>query len=383
MKFTLTATDMMASVLQSMTPETGVTQKQSYSAYGETFQSVNDVQIPGFNGERRDPLTGTTHLGNGYRAYNPTLMRFHAPDSMSPFGAGGINCYAYCNGDPINNSDPSGHMSAQAGVGIGLGVLGLTLGAASFGVSIAAKVAVVASLSAIATGIASAATENSNPEASAALGWASMGLGIAGAATGIFSAAKGIKRTGEFVGEWQYRLQHAGGKPGKLSGGAPYGKRIGGGDNATIYEINGDSRNVLKLYRKTATYEQVLEESLGFNSYYGRGSSSLMTIPDGDGLTLKMKKIKGNPLNKMSRGALPGNSLDLFDAMIKKLGDKNIMHTDLSKGNILWDGEVKEFNPVDFTFDESRINGATNAADFYQQDRNTRWSREHVFGLLM
>ncbi|CAI0732461.1 RHS repeat-associated core domain-containing protein [Serratia quinivorans] len=163
---------------------TGVTQKQSYSAYGDTVQSASSAQLPGFNGERRDPLTGTTHLGNGYRAYNPTLMRFHAPDSMSPFGAGGLNCYAYCNGDPINNSDPSGHMSAQAGVGIGLGVLGLALGAASFGVSIAAKVAVIASLSAIATGIASIATENSNPEASAALGWASLGLGIASAAAG-------------------------------------------------------------------------------------------------------------------------------------------------------------------------------------------------------
>ncbi|CAI1564157.1 RHS repeat-associated core domain [Serratia quinivorans] len=183
MKFTLTAADTMASVLQSMTPVTGVTQKQSYSAYGDTIQSANDVQIPGFNGERRDPLTGTTHLGNGYRPYNPTLMRFHAPDSMSPFGAGGLNCYAYCSGDPINNSDPSGHMSAQAGVGIGLGVLGLVMGKATFGVSIAAKVAVVASVSAIATGIASAATENSNPEASAVLGWVSLATGVAGAVT--------------------------------------------------------------------------------------------------------------------------------------------------------------------------------------------------------
>ncbi len=41
-------------------------------------------------------------------------MRFHAPDSMSPFGAGGVNPYAYCSGDPINNSDPSGHMNRQA-----------------------------------------------------------------------------------------------------------------------------------------------------------------------------------------------------------------------------------------------------------------------------
>ncbi|ULH09610.1 RHS repeat-associated core domain-containing protein [Serratia marcescens] len=63
----------------------------------------------GFNGERTDPALGSYHLGNGYRMYNPTLRRFTAPDNMSPFGAGGINPYAYCEGDPINNTDPTGH----------------------------------------------------------------------------------------------------------------------------------------------------------------------------------------------------------------------------------------------------------------------------------
>ncbi|ULH12269.1 RHS repeat-associated core domain-containing protein [Serratia marcescens] len=63
----------------------------------------------GFNGERTDPALGSYHLGNGYRLYNPTLRRFTAPDNMSPFGAGGINPYAYCEGDPINNTDPTGH----------------------------------------------------------------------------------------------------------------------------------------------------------------------------------------------------------------------------------------------------------------------------------
>lgn len=80
-------------------------QIHSWSPYGSgTFNG----RLLGFNGERIDPLTGMYHLGNGYRAYNPALMRFNCPDSLSPFAEGGINPYAYCSGDPINHTDPSG-----------------------------------------------------------------------------------------------------------------------------------------------------------------------------------------------------------------------------------------------------------------------------------
>jgi len=36
-------------------------------------------------------------------------MRFTSPDGLSPFGKGGRNAYAYCEADPMNNVDPSGH----------------------------------------------------------------------------------------------------------------------------------------------------------------------------------------------------------------------------------------------------------------------------------
>jgi RHS repeat-associated protein len=89
-------------------------QNFAYSPFGSVPpESIQDVPLPGFNGERPDPLSGlcgVTHLGNGYRTYSPTLMRFICPDSESPFGAGGINPYMYCSGDPINASDPSGHL---------------------------------------------------------------------------------------------------------------------------------------------------------------------------------------------------------------------------------------------------------------------------------
>ncbi|MBA6112006.1 MULTISPECIES: RHS repeat-associated core domain-containing protein [Pseudomonas] len=65
--------------------------------------------LQGFNGEFIDILLGVYHLGLGYRAYSPDLMRFQSPDSLSPFGKGGTNCYAYCGGDPINYTDPTGH----------------------------------------------------------------------------------------------------------------------------------------------------------------------------------------------------------------------------------------------------------------------------------
>jgi RHS repeat-associated protein len=88
--------------------------------------AVKDMaySLAGFNGERPDPICGHVHPGNGYRAYSPVQGRFTAPDSMSPFGAGGINPYAYCAGDPINRADPSGHVSLGESAGIALGLVG-------------------------------------------------------------------------------------------------------------------------------------------------------------------------------------------------------------------------------------------------------------------
>ncbi|RMN89816.1 hypothetical protein ALQ51_04245 [Pseudomonas cannabina] len=83
--------------------------------------------LPGFNGELIDSVTGHYLLGNGYRAYNPILMRFNSPDSLSPFGKGGLNAYAYCAGDPINRSDPTGHgflEDLESSLYIGAAVLG-------------------------------------------------------------------------------------------------------------------------------------------------------------------------------------------------------------------------------------------------------------------
>ncbi|EIC85006.1 RHS repeat-associated core domain-containing protein [Serratia sp. M24T3] len=161
--------------------------------------------ILGFSGERSDPLGCVSHLGNGYRAYSPLLMRFNNPDSWSPFGSGGINPYAYCEGGPINRADPSGHMSWQAGLGIGLSIVGVLAAVYTGGASIAAAGSIMgalagassvtlvvggSTLAADITGIASAVTEDSQPKASATLGWLSMATGILSMGAGFTGALR-------------------------------------------------------------------------------------------------------------------------------------------------------------------------------------------------
>jgi len=105
----LLATDQQRSVLNVLTASTP--QPVTHTPYGHRPLASGLLSLLGFNGERPDPVTGCYLLGNGYRAFNPVLMRFNSPDSWSPFGKGGLNAYAYCVGDPVNQADPTGHFS--------------------------------------------------------------------------------------------------------------------------------------------------------------------------------------------------------------------------------------------------------------------------------
>jgi len=104
---TVLVCDVLRSVLHTISSD--ASQSTSYTAYGHTAQKCGSPSLSAFNGERPDPTTGHYLLGNGYRAFNPVLMRFNSPDNLSPFGRGGMNSYAYCEGDPINFTDPTGH----------------------------------------------------------------------------------------------------------------------------------------------------------------------------------------------------------------------------------------------------------------------------------
>jgi RHS repeat-associated protein len=121
-KTILLATDQQRSVLSAL--DAGRSGSVAYAPYGHRPQEANLLSKFGFNGELPDPLTGHYHLGNGYRQFNPVLMRFNSPDSWSPFGEGGLNAYGYCGGDPRNRTDPTGHMygSKLAPKNLGMGI---------------------------------------------------------------------------------------------------------------------------------------------------------------------------------------------------------------------------------------------------------------------
>ncbi|MCG7508981.1 RHS repeat-associated core domain-containing protein, partial [Mesorhizobium retamae] len=136
----------------------------TYTAYGHRQEAESPARI-GYNGELHEGKTGWQMLGSGYRAYDPVMMRFHAPDNLSPFDAGGINAYAYCAGDPANFADPSGHnpfavtflLSTVLAIGLGIGASQtegtiktiLTIGAAVAGLAALASGATAAGYSAL------------------------------------------------------------------------------------------------------------------------------------------------------------------------------------------------------------------------------------------
>ncbi|WP_434626796.1 RHS repeat-associated core domain-containing protein [Chromobacterium sp. CV08] len=140
----------------------------------------------GYDGERLDPVGGMYLPGRGARGYRPALMRFAGPDALSPFGAGGVNPYAYCDGDPVNRADPSGHFSVGGAVGIGLGVLGVLLTPLSFGTTLAAALsigAVVAGVASVGLGIAAEMVDDRG--LADKLGWTSLAAGVVGCVAAI------------------------------------------------------------------------------------------------------------------------------------------------------------------------------------------------------
>lgn len=191
---------------------------------------------PGYTGEHLDAASGCYLLGPGHhRPYSPTLGLFLAPDSASPFGRGGLNSLAYCSGDPINCTDPTGHWIKWLVAGIGM-VLSAVAVVASVGLASAAVGAVVAggikaltvgnaaAIAGTTLGVAGMAVEGTalaaagvgDDKTAGVLGWVGLGLGVAGLAPALVKAAgkaatKLADRYAQFGGRLASRSRSASG----------------------------------------------------------------------------------------------------------------------------------------------------------------------------
>ncbi len=85
-KSVLLAADNKNSVLCETTQ--GATQAIAYSPYGHRPDEAAVNTHLGHNGERQEAHPGWYLLGNGYRAFNLSLMGFHSPDSWVRLGRG-------------------------------------------------------------------------------------------------------------------------------------------------------------------------------------------------------------------------------------------------------------------------------------------------------
>lgn len=201
---TVLGTDMAGSVLAEADT---AHRTRCYTPYGHASSADESPPLtgleprPAFNGEMFDDASGCYLPGSGHhRPYSPVLNCFLAPDALSPFDAGGINAYAYCAGDPINRSDPTGHFWKWIVAGIGavaavvsLGALAVPLiaGSAALTASAVAGVAMSGIGAAVEVGgiIAEAAGDQT---AANILGW--VGLGIT--AVGVVAALPAIAKAG-------------------------------------------------------------------------------------------------------------------------------------------------------------------------------------------
>ncbi len=129
-----------------------------YLSYGETSSKSPTDAAQSFlwNQEYTDTDTNLVYLRA--RFYNPKLMHFMNADTVDT-----NNPYSFGNGDPINNIDPSGHLSEEARWGIGIagvliGIGGAVASIASFGTSAAAAATADAAI-ASAAAAGEAATE--------------------------------------------------------------------------------------------------------------------------------------------------------------------------------------------------------------------------------
>jgi RHS repeat-associated protein len=84
---------------------------RSFDPFGEVSAATGTKYGVGYQGDWTDPAIGQVNMGA--RWYDPASSTFTSRDSiMWPAGTGSArsNLFAYAGGDPVNNTDPDGHI---------------------------------------------------------------------------------------------------------------------------------------------------------------------------------------------------------------------------------------------------------------------------------
>jgi RHS repeat-associated protein len=168
-----------------VTTGSGVAGQTTYDPYGRASGKIGLAANNNFawNQEYADTDNALVYLRSRY--YDPVTMRFISRDTKQV-----RNRYAYCKGDPINNTDPTGH-DAENWVlsgAIGIGVIGAVIYVAlTFGSTISAAAAAVGG----AGTIAAVASGTLASTAATLLGVGPLGSALVGAAVtgGLATAA--------------------------------------------------------------------------------------------------------------------------------------------------------------------------------------------------
>lgn len=102
--------DHLASVRMVTDAAGAIVEQTNYATYGERLNTGFQTQ-KSYIGERFDAETGLLYLNARYM--DPVLGRFISPDDWDPTKEGvGTNRYAYALNDPVNRSDPNGHVAS-------------------------------------------------------------------------------------------------------------------------------------------------------------------------------------------------------------------------------------------------------------------------------
>lgn len=213
------------------------------------------LATPGFNGEWFDIGSGCYLLGRGHhRPYSPTLGIFLAADTASPFGAGGLNTLAYCAGDPINRSDPSGHFWKWIGMALAAVAAVASLGTLAV-IGVTASAVIGATLGVVGFGVEVAAAVVKDETASSVLGFVGLGIGAAGLVAAGPALVKSAMKLGQKVARLSRNVSGAraiGGSGSSASkAGASLAKKAGGMDIATQYGASRVEYTVKVIHNST------------------------------------------------------------------------------------------------------------------------------------